>query len=238
METFLQKAFAPFKRYLPDCLWNPLRSTATGFLTPLLFSYRTGHFRSSLARRAVSRQGEPLPWYTFPCIDFLKYRSYYNRDVLEFGGGQSTLWWAARARRVVTLEGDYAWFRALKHTMPDNVDLHYVSMADSTTNVRAVEATLRQQSLVQYAVIIIDGLYRFEMIEFARNYIAEDGIIICDNAEGYGFYEGFQAAGFCRVDFFGHVPGVVLPQATSIFFKPGAFVFNARYPIPAIAREL
>jgi hypothetical protein len=215
-----------------------MRSIATGFLTPVLFSARTGHFVSSFKMMAVAKNGTPLPWYTYPSIDFLKYRSYSEKTVLEFGGGQSTLWWASRAKNVVTLEGDKQWYQSIKNRMPSNVDLNYVSMKDPKSNTDDVRRVLAAKPSKSYDVIIIDGLYRFEMIEIALQFLAEDGIIICDNAEGYGFYEGFANSDLNRVDFFGHAPGVILPQATSIFFRPGSPVFSARYPIPPIAREM
>jgi len=157
--------------------------------------------------------------------------------VLEFGGGQSTLWWAERAKSVVTLEGDKDWYEKIKGNMPDNVDLSYVSMESKEANVSQVKESLSEKSYEEYDVIIIDGLYRFEMIDIAINYLKDDGIIICDNAEGYGFYEGFKDRGLSRVDFFGNAPGVVLPHSTSIYFRPTSFVFQAVFPIPVIAKE-
>ena len=88
----------------------------------------------------------------------------------------------------------------------------------------------------KYDVIVIDGLYRFEMIQVALSYMAKDGIIICDNAEGYDFYEGFKDTGMSRVDFFGNAPGVVLPHSTSIYFNPYSFAFKSIYPIPVIGK--
>jgi hypothetical protein len=75
------------------------------------------------------------------------------------------------------------------------------------------------------------------MIDIAVSYLKEDGVIICDNAEGYGFYEGFKERAFSRVDFFGNAPGVVLPHSTSIYFSPTSFIFRATFPIPVIAKE-
>jgi hypothetical protein len=50
----------------------------------------SGHFRSSVNGKALSQAGVPLPWYTYPAIDFLTQRDFRGRSVLEFGGGQST----------------------------------------------------------------------------------------------------------------------------------------------------
>ena len=56
--------------------------------------------------RAVDKKGDPIPWYTYPAIDFLLLRDYRDKNILEFGSGQSTLWWAARAKFVLSLEED------------------------------------------------------------------------------------------------------------------------------------
>lgn len=186
---------------------------------------------------AVSKDGSPLPWYTYPSIDFLKTRSYAGKLILEFGGGQSTLWWAARARHVVTLEGDKQWFDKISGKMPANVELCHVSMESEAANIAHVEEALNGRNYPQYDVIVIDGLYRSAMISIAISRLAADGIIVCDNAEGYGFYEGFKDSGLLRVDFFGNAPGVVLPHSTSIYFRPSSFVFDATHPIPDIAQE-
>ena len=188
---------------------------------------------------AVSKSGEPLPWYSYPCVDFLRFRGFTEKSVLEFGGGQSTLWWAKKARIVVTLEGDEAWYSELVLRVPDNVQVHYASMESRDTNVAAVQRILTKVGLDKYDVIVIDGLYRRELVPIAIERLSEDGIIICDNAEGYGFFEAFRSSGLARVDFFGNCAGGVLPCATSIYFRLGScFAFDAEYPIPVWANEL
>jgi hypothetical protein len=236
-QTAIQRSFAPFKRYLPYWAWNPIRSLGTAILGPTLFAYQTGYWRSAFKRAALSKNNTPLPWYTYPSIDFLKYRNYEDKVVLEFGGGQSTLWWAERAKNVVTLEGDKEWYEKIKGNMPDNVTLSYVSMESREVNVNQVIESLANNGYDKYDVIIIDGLHRFEMIDIAINHLKEDGIIICDNAEGYGFYDGFKGKELSRVDFFGNAPGTVLPHSTSIYFSPLSFVFKASFPIPVIAKQ-
>ena len=184
----------------------------------------------------MTKNGEPLPWYTYPCIDFIKNRSYTDKSVLEFGAGQSTLWWAKRAKHVVSLEGDKGWYEKIASAMPQNVELHLVSMKSATACVSDVNKVLGKNRC-RYDVIVIDGLYRYEMTDIAKSLMTEDGMIICDNAEGFGFYEAFKNSGLNRVDFYGNVPGVVLPHATSIFFKHASFAFSADQNISVIAVE-
>ncbi|MGB0123347.1 MAG: hypothetical protein WA419_00020 [Silvibacterium sp.] len=229
--SFLQGIFAPVRKLLPKWLSDPIRNVGTAVLTPAIYSYRTGHFRSSLKRAAVSKNGEPIPWYTYPIIDFLSDRDFKNKNILEFGGGQSTLWWAKRARRVVTFEGKREWHDRIRAGMPANVELHHVSMEDSKACACEVAEILSMKAYSQYDVIVIDGLPRREMIEISCRVRAADGVIICDNAEGYEFYERFKDRGLSRVDFYGNAPGVVLPHCTSIYFGSSSFVFDPGIPI-------
>lgn len=231
-QNWANKAFAPIKKWFPSWVANPVRGFATALLTPIVFSYRTGHFRSSLLAKAVQKNGNPLPWYTYPSIDFLKNRSYADRTVLEFGAGQSTMWWAARAMNVLALEGDRAWYEEIADALPKNVELHLVSMASSSACVSDVERILGNKTR-RFDVIVIDGLYRHEMIDLAKALMKEDGMIICDNADGFGIYDAFRNSGLSRVDFYGYAPGVLSPHATSIFFKPGSFLFSAEHGISA-----
>jgi hypothetical protein len=203
----------------------------------MLFSWRTGHFWSSFKRAAVSRSGEPLPWYTYPCIDFLKYRSYKGKTVLEFGAGQSTLWWAQRAGHVVAFEGDVTWYSKLEAKAPANVELLLVLADGPSACVEAVNRGLSGRQESHFDVVVIDGLWRTHLIDIAARAVTDTGIIVCDDAEGYGFYEGFRGRDFQRVDFFGNAPAVVLPRCTSIFFRPRSFVFDPQYPIPVIAHD-
>jgi hypothetical protein len=236
-QTALHRLFKPLKKILPKWIVNPLRSLGTALFGPILFARRTGYYRSAFKRQAVQKDRQPLPWYTYPAIDFLKFRDYQNKKILEFGGGQSTLWWAGKAGQVVTLEGDPNWFREIKNKMPSNVDLYFVSMETKDININQVREVLESLPHSSYDVIVIDGLYRVHLIKTALEYLDPDGIIVCDNAESYDFNSGFEGSGLRRIDFFGNCPGVILPHATSIYFNPSSFVFDTQYPIPDIGRE-
>jgi hypothetical protein len=238
MKTSIQRSFAPLKVVLPRPVWSTIRSVMTAVLTPLIFSRSTGHFRSSLSEKAVTRNGKPLPWYTYPCIDLLAHRNLTGRKVLEFGGGQSTLWWAERAAKVVSFEGDPEWYAHINHGMPTNVELRLISVSTRESHLGDVRRIIGEMDDQKFDVIIIDAEFREDLVDTALNFLAEDGALICDDAESYDFYAVTKGLKLSRVDFFGFAPGVVLPHCTSVYFRDRCFLFDPNHPIPDMANEI
>src|ERR1700704_6537497 len=81
------------------------------------------HLKSVRTQRAVDRAGDPLPWYTYPAIEFLQQLDFSEKTVFEYGSGMSTLYWAARTARVVSVEDDEQGMEKVRSMAPSNVDL-------------------------------------------------------------------------------------------------------------------
>ena len=230
-QTKIHRTTAFLKNYLPSFMWRWVRGLFTALLTPIRFSLYSGHLRSSLRAASVNRKGSPIPWYTYPAIDFLLSREFSQKEVLEFGGGHSTLWWAERAKWVITFEEDLDWFSNLSGKCPSNVDLIYMPLVGAEVTCQSIRAALKEKNADKFDIIVIDGLYRCELIEVAVDYLRDGGLIICDNGEGYGFFEGFKGKGFSRIDFYGYAPGVYLPHVTSLYFRLDSEIFDSNCPI-------
>lgn len=210
---------------LPKPVWEISRKTANAVLGPVHFSLETGHLRSCLKSRAMDRHGGPLPWYTYPAIQFLLPKEFSGKRVLEWGGGQSTFFWARRAKEVVTFESDERWCNALAKHKPPNALVHSVNK--DTSNV---EALLNRE---RFDVIVVDGLDRWKCAERSLDLLSPDGAIIVDDAErnggpkpGYGCIDLYRNAGLSRIDFYGYSPGNTTQHCTSIFFRGGCFLFR------------
>jgi predicted O-methyltransferase YrrM len=227
----------PLKAVLPISVWRPLRALATGVVTPLRFSLQTGHWKSSLHQVAQSASGEALPWYTYPAIDFLAQRCFSSRTVLEFGGGQSTHWWAARAQKVMTIEESADWYVQLNSKIEPNVSLHHVPVDFETRSIVPVRRILENSGATSFDIIIIDGHLRRELVALAFEYLGPGGVIILDDAEGYGFYEEVKARRCCRVDFIGFAPGVSRRHCTALVYVDNSFLLQPDIPIMAMDPE-
>ncbi|MEQ8660924.1 MAG: hypothetical protein RLW62_08910, partial [Gammaproteobacteria bacterium] len=79
--------------------------------------------RSRAERRPVDAAGAPLPWYTFPAIEFLEQIDWREKRVFEYGAGHSSYFWAARAAEVVTVEQEPRWFAEIARTPHANLTL-------------------------------------------------------------------------------------------------------------------
>src|ERR1017187_8783871 len=80
-----------------------------------------GWFRSYREGASVDASGSPLPWMTYPAIEFIRKRVKPDMSVFEYGSGGSTIWWANQVREVISVEHDRAWFekvakRSEEHT--------------------------------------------------------------------------------------------------------------------------
>ena len=232
--VFEVKLAGAARNRLPSRFWHPLRAVATAVLTPIRFSRATGHWRSAMSTRALSPNGHALPWYTYPAIDFLSQRDLRGKRVLEFGGGQSTLWWAQRASEVLTIEEDEAWYRQLLTQVPGNVDLRHVAADTRTRDISAVKAILDAHKAAPFDVIVVDGHLRREATALAFSHLAPTGALILDNAEGYGFHEEVSTRPCQRVDFFGFAPGVSRRHCTSLVFVGNCFLLDPAIPIASI----
>src|SRR5436190_10530124 len=229
------------QKMLPLSAYTFLRNLASAFLTPILFSNRTGHFPRSLRARALDRHGHPIPWYTYPAFEFLAGKDYTGKRILEFGAGHSTLWWMQRAAEVIGIEGSEAWVGILQTRVAKNVTLHLMRSANDD-----LRPLLKGR---QFDLIVIDGpdgtgCNRAQAAQYIidLNLLATGGAIIFDDSEGSFDTPGnewqrsaeninyFRKHGFQRVDFFGYAPAQLQWRCTSIFFKHPCFLFEGKEP--------
>ena len=216
------------RRVLPPQVARLAVAVGTAVWTPVAFSARSGHFRSALRRRAVDAGGRPLPWYTYPAIEFLARQDYADRRVLEWGAGHSTVWWSARAASVLAFDSDPKWVEWVGAAAPAAV-VHRVP-----DDLTGVDTFLGSGA---FDVIVIDGLDRLRCARRSPALLADGGAIVFDNSEGYWGPEGeypildmLRSEGFQRVDFYGYAPGVFWPHCTSLFFRSRCFLFAGAAP--------
>jgi hypothetical protein len=114
----------------------------------------TGWIASVESGRPVNAQGQPIPWFTYPAIDFLDSKILPNWSVLEWGCGNSTLWWAAKTARVFSVEHNAEWHQKISAELPANATIALIENEQSYATLQEV------QTADCFDVIVIDGQER------------------------------------------------------------------------------
>jgi hypothetical protein len=171
--------------------------------------------------KPINAQGAPIPWLTYPAIDFLDAVVRKEWLVCEFGAGNSTLWWAQRVAQVHSIEADGPWFSAMQALVPGNVTLSLQTTDD------AYVQWISAYPLEHFDAIIVDGGPRPRCIAAAVPHLKKGGVLLVDNSDIAALNEsiqGLDSQGFFRLDFWGLVPCYLYKNCTSAFFRDPQFL--------------
>jgi hypothetical protein len=188
-----------------------------------------GQWRSIRNRMSVDASGSPIPWYTYPAIEYLNNFDFTECDVFEFGSGYSSIYWSKRSRSVVSVEDNQAWYKIVRSNMRSNQIL--IHRADKAGYVGAL---IDQNK--KFDIIVIDGNHRLSCTVESMKMINEDGIILLDNSDRIVEKECcklLRSNGFIQIDFSGFGPINGYCWSTSLFLKsPKLFSRNYSGPTP------
>lgn len=178
-----------------------------------------GHARSRLEKRSVDGAGNPLPWYTYPAIEYLKQLDFSLARVFEWGSGGSSLFWSSRCREIISVERDREWYERVRETAPPNLILYHVDEDPDYAN------EIKKHG--QFDVIVIDGNMRRDCAENAISHWRSGGLIVLDNSDWYTLAATFlRQSGLAQVDRSGFGPINDYMWSTSVYihgqldFKP------------------
>ena len=173
-------------------------------------------------------QNNYVPWFTYPAIEALKNWDLSDKRVFEYGSGYSTLFWASRAKEVVSVEHNRAWFEKIAALAPSNARLIMAPIDKKEEYHPSPE--LREQFKAyaeaiegNFQIIVIDGYarsrVRYQCAQAALPHLDENGLIILDNSDWLPATAMFlREANLIEVDLNGPVPGNNHTQTTSFFF--------------------
>lgn len=126
-----------------------------------------------------SFSGVLYPWYTNEAINYLETNIQYDKsNVLEFGGGHSTIWWALNAKYVRTIESDITFAQSLKDKVRELGIFADIFWNDDVT---AYGNYVKLFSHLRNIIMVVDGEFRDECCNFALEHLPEGSIVICDN---------------------------------------------------------
>ena len=150
-----------------------------------------------------------VPWWTFDAADLVEswLLVHPGARVFEWGSGASTLWLAARAGSVHSVEHHAGWAEVLAPWLPANVVLHVVE-APASTQPRLVSAKPGHAGMDftdyvaaiddvpgDFDVVVIDGRAREACLARAVDRLAPGGVIVFDNVDRKRYVAAIQTLG-------------------------------------------
>lgn len=192
-----------------------------------IFKREQGYLRSLVENKCVDSQGKPIPWYNYPAIEQLSKWDFKNSDILEYGSGNSTLWWMQRAKSVTSIENSIEWYEYVSKQISEQctILLSPVDM-DKDDDKQIKEYVKCVDELGVFDVIIIDGVnktgVRMKCARQALGHLKPGGLFIVDNSDWLpDTCKMMRDSGFTEIDFCGLAPINDHAETTSLFFKPG-----------------
>ncbi len=191
---------------------------------------KLGWFRSVREKRSVDASGAPLPWLSYPAIDFIAERLDRSQVLFEYGCGGSTTWFAQRCKEVYSVEHHEEWRDEISKRLPTNARLIFKPLGRSVEYLGVAFTKTTERNAYSDAiataprpdVVVIDGIFRNACVAAACAAVAETGILIYDNTDFPETQEGVSylvERGWRRVRFVGMSPIFDKLTETSVFYK-------------------
>tara|TARA_B100001540_G_scaffold146502_1_gene129985 strand:- start:626 stop:1201 length:576 start_codon:yes stop_codon:yes gene_type:complete len=124
------------------------------------------------------------PWLTRQSVHILADLLQDTDTGLEFGSGRSTIWFAQRTSRVISIEHDFKWYQSVGQKIQDlnlesKIDYRYCdNIADYVGQIDSLE-----DNSIDYC--LIDGKARDECALKVLPKLKHEGILIIDNINLY-----------------------------------------------------
>ena len=204
-------------------------------LTKIQFNlYKRSWINSSRLGFTVDENDNPIPWYTFEAIEFLKINLTKNHTIFEFGCGASTLFFASKVKKVISLESNRRWFEIITSTLKNSGDflLEKNYFSNANCEIFLMEDALdreeyqnfaknySQKNHLKFDLLIVDSLKRYECAKNSFEAIKSDGYLILDDSERPNYrkiYDFLQKNNFSYQDFEGIAPAQLRIKKTTFF---------------------
>ena len=208
----------PFIRFLVTCK-KVVRNM-------LILSFDHGQAKSIFSTNALDRDGKPIPWFTYPALQYLGQFDLSGKNIFEYGAGNSSIYWSNRGAQVISVEGDKEWFEFVNKYQNDRFTV--ILASNKADYIHSIEGRGR------FDLVIVDGRYRYDCAALSVDYLADDGMLILDNSDWYpDTVSMLREMGFFQIDFSGFGPINSYCWTTSIFIRAGnRLQVNYRDPVP------
>jgi hypothetical protein len=129
--------------------------------------------------------GLVYPWFTHPFLDVLEAWDLSKHTILETGAGRSTAWWRSQAKWVDSIEATDEWQYQITKDCSDaglNNGRLFCTVTPDGVQERKQEYFDLIPNDLHYDIVVVDGIWRYEMLQWALDHFKKTGgMIIADN---------------------------------------------------------
>jgi hypothetical protein len=130
------------------------------------------------------------PWLTRTACDFLSSWLKPTDQVVEFGSGRSTAWFASRCRKVISVEHDEGWFDKVSQDLvrlglQGNVTYRMIDQGHDENNINQYLAPLLGLEDNQADLVLVDGLHRDHCALASLPKVRPGGLVVVDNVNWF-----------------------------------------------------
>lgn len=185
-----------------------------------ILAVKYGQFKTINSRSCTNKDNQEIPWYTYPAIEYLNNIDFSEKIIFEYGSGNSSVYWARKAKAVFSVEHDKEWYKELNKKLSKNQNISFCESENSY--LKAIKNISEKID-----VIVIDGIYREKCAKLVKEHLSERGIVILDNSDWYKETSKYfrEELDLIEVDFHGFGPINNYTWTTSIFFTRGVMLY-------------
>jgi predicted O-methyltransferase YrrM len=141
--------------------------------------------------KAYRRTHPGVPWIAPAAVEFLEGYLKPSDQMLEFGSGRSTLWFAERVHHITSVEHNPDWHRQVSSKIAEKgySNISYFlhprqadAIAPGQSDYVLVSKSIPPASL---NVVLVDGIYRAQCVLHSLPLIMAGGILVIDNVNRY-----------------------------------------------------
>lgn len=223
------KLYRLTKRVFWKLIPNNDRKQFTNFR---ILSHKYGQYNTIKLWSCVDANMNPIPWYTYPAIEYLNNIDFSQKIIFEYGCGNSSLYWGKRAKLVVSVEHDRDWYEKIIAKMEKNQVLLLKDKSSEYENAINLPLEGKCKQAIRYDLIVLDGIRRKECARVIKNNLnmeSDEGcMVILDNSDWHKNTAKYlrDELDLIQFDFHGFSPINAYTLTTSVFvsrnysFKP------------------
>jgi len=177
--------------------------------------FKKGLVKSIRKRSPILINNSPIPWLTHPFIEYISKLNLRNLSMVEFGSGNSTIFFSKIVKHIESFESNEYFVNHLRKRYNYQGTIHLVS-----------ENYVSEISDFKKDIIFIDGFNRHGIISNLLEYISLNKekspiLIIIDNVDfiNQDLLNKLLKFSYIRIDFYGTVSDLWNENITSLFIS-------------------